>query len=111
MYLRREELLTLLSALSARFTEVRLLMDCYTVFAAKASKYKNPVNDVGVTQLYGVDDPEELTEGTGLRFTAELEFTPPELVGELRGFERAFFSFMFTGGAAKKMYRLFEFRK
>ena len=51
MYLRREELLGLLAALTARFGTVSLLMDCYTVFAAKASKYRNPVNEVGVTRL------------------------------------------------------------
>ena len=43
MYLRREELLELLASLAERFSRVALLMDCYTVFAAKASKYKNPV--------------------------------------------------------------------
>ena len=57
MYLRREELLELLASLAERFGGVALLMDCYTVFAAKASKYKNPVNEVGVSQLYGVDAP------------------------------------------------------
>ena len=57
MYLRREELLGLLASLAVRFGRVALLMDCYTVFAAKVSKYKNPVNEVGVSQLYGVDAP------------------------------------------------------
>ena len=41
-------------------------MDCYTVFAARASKYKNPVNEVGVTRLWGVDDPRKLERGTWL---------------------------------------------
>ena len=30
-------------------------MDCYTVLAAKMSKYKNLINDVGVTKVYGID--------------------------------------------------------
>lgn len=109
MYLRRGELLELLASLARRFGRVALLMDCYTEFAAKASKYKNPVNEVGVTQLYGVDDPRELEQKNGLLFRREHELTPAELIGGLPGGERAFFALLFAGGAAKKIYRLFEF--
>ena len=109
MYLWREELLELLSSMAERFGRVALLMDCYTVFAAKASKYKNPVNEVGVTQLYGVDDPRELEQGNGLVFRREHELTPAELIGELPGGDRAFLNLLFADGAAKKIYRLFEF--
>ena len=109
MYLRREELLGLLASLAVRFGRVALLMDCYTVLAAKVSKYKNPVNEVGVTQLYGVDAPRELERGNGLLFRREHEMTPAELVDKLPGGDRTFFALLFAGGAAKKIYRLFEF--
>ena len=109
MYLWREELLGLLAALTARFGTVSLLMDCYTVFAAKASKYRNPVNEVGVTRLWGVDDPRGLERETGLTFLREHDLTPPDLVEQLSGFDRHFFRLMFAGGAAKKIYRLYEF--
>ena len=46
-------------------------MDCYTEFAARASRYKNPVNEVGVTRLWGVDDPRKLERGTWLAFLRE----------------------------------------
>lgn len=108
MYLTREELEKLLSALVSRFSQVRLLMDCYTVFGAKASKYKNPVNSVGVTTLYGIDDPEELT-GTGLAFLRAHDMTPEHLIRELNGFEQKFFRKLFAGRFAKKIYRLYEF--
>ena len=111
MYLRREELLGLLASLAVRFGRVALLMDCYTVLAAKVSKYKNPVNEVGVTQLYGVDAPRELERGNGLLFRREHEMTPAELVDKLPGGDRTFFALLFAGGAAKKIYRLFEFGK
>ena len=61
----------LLADLTKRFGAVSLLMDCYTVFAARASKYKNPVNEVGVTRLWGVDDPRKLERGTWLAFLRE----------------------------------------
>ena len=111
MYLRREELLGLLASLAERFGRVALLMDCYTVFAAKVSKYKNPVNEVGVSQLYGVDAPRELERGNGLLFRREHEMTPAELIDKLPGGDRTFFALLFAGGAAKKIYRLFEFGK
>ncbi len=108
MYLTNDQLRGFLGALGAKYPRMHLLMDVYTVFGAKASKYKNPVNDVGVTQLYGVDDPESLLDGLPLRVKAEHSFTPPALVNELSGAERAFFKLMFTGKIYGKIYRLYE---
>lgn len=109
MYLRRDELTGLFLALQSKYHAAHILMDVYTVFGAKASKYKNPVNTVGVTQLYGVDTPDFVTVNSGIRFTAEHSMTPQRLVDELSGFDRAFFSLMFAGKAAQKIYRLFEY--
>lgn len=109
MYLKNGEVLALLAALGRKFGRVRLLMDVYTRFGAKASKYKNPVNEVGVTRLYGIDDP-RFACAAGAEFVAEHEMTPPRLVNELQGFDRWFFARMFAGEAAKKIYRLYEYR-
>lgn len=110
MYLAPEELRELFCNLCAHFGSVILLMDCYTAFAAKASKYKNPINEVGVTQVYGMDDPRAL-EDTGLRFTKEAEITPASLIDELKGTEKKMFQKVFAGSFSKKMYRLYEYRK
>lgn len=111
MYFQLEELKKLLAELCGHFNRVHLLMDCYTVFAAKASKYKNPINEVGVTTVYGIDEPRVLEDKTGLSFVEELDLTPTYLVDELRGMEKAIFKKVFAGNMAKKMYRLFEFEK
>lgn len=87
---------------------MHILLDVYTVFGAKASKYKNPVNDVGVSQMYGIDSVEPLLQGTRLSFSAEHSFTPEHLVNELAGFEKWFFKLMFTGKMYRKIYRLYE---
>ena len=47
-------------ALTKKFNKVSILMDAYSVFAAKMSKIKNPINDVGVSDVYGIDEPEAL---------------------------------------------------
>ena len=109
MYLTRKELLGLLERLHGHFDRVQLLMDCYTEFAAKASKYKNPINEVGVTKVYGLDDPHLLTDGSGFRFVREHDMTPAHLVDQLRGMEQTIFGKVFAGSAAKKMYRLYEY--
>jgi hypothetical protein len=56
MYLTRAQLRNFLKALDKKYRALHILMDVYTEFGAIASKYRNPVNDVGVTRLYGVDD-------------------------------------------------------
>ena len=109
MYISVEELIQTLTQLVRHFASVRLLMDCYTEFAAKATKVKNPINDVGVTQVHGLDDSGAL-EISGLRFVKEHEMTPADLVDELQGMEKRIFRMFYAGGIAKKMYRLYEYK-
>lgn len=109
MYLTAQERLALLKNLTAHFTEVRLLMDVYTVFAAKATKYKNPINEVGVTEVHGFDDPREPESGTGFRFLKEHDLTPASMISQLPKREQGFFRLFFAGKMAKKIYRLYEY--
>ena len=111
MYMKHEEIQGLLKALSDKFDKVHLLMDAYSVFAAKMSKFKNPINEVGVTEVYGIDEPEILVNDTSLSFVGEGEMTPAELVGQLEGMERKIFSKLYAGKMAKKLYKLYEYRK
>jgi len=110
MYLRLEELKHLLEDIRNHFCHVNILMDCYTVFAAKASKYKNPIHDVGVTLVHGIDNPKLLENNTGVSFVREHEMTPDTLINELKGMEKSIFKKVFAGRIAKKMYRLYEYR-
>ncbi len=105
MYLRPQELKAAFENLYAHFDDVQILMDCYTEFAAKASKYKNPINDVGVTEVFGMDDPNVLPG-----FLREHEMTPRDLIDQLQGMEKRIFASLYGGNIAKKMYRLYEYR-
>ena len=111
MYFRPEELVELLQRLGQHFSSVCILMDCYSVFAAKASKYKNPINDVGVTTVYGMDDAKKLAEDTGLSYVGEHSLTPLQLIGQLSAGERIVFCNLFAGRFARKIYRLYEFQR
>ena len=105
MYVTPKELTAAFENLYGRFDRVAILMDCYTEFAAKASRYKNPINDVGVTEVYGLDDPNMLPG-----FLQEREMTPQELINQLQGMEKTIFQKLYAGKMASKMYRLYEFQ-
>ena len=110
MYLTPDELNALTTSLCAHFGKITLLMDAYTPFAAKMSKYRNPINDVGVTQVYGIEDPKSL-QHDGLVFEKEHAITPQKYIDALSGTERHIFGKLYAGSFSKKLYRLYEFRK
>lgn len=110
MYIPEEALRVTFTKISERFEKVALLTDCYSTFAAKMSKYRNPINDVGVSLVYGIDEPERLSV-ENLEFLAEREMTPKEYINELSGMEKKIFGKLYAGKFAKKLYRLYEYRK
>lgn len=108
MYLTNEQVLRLFQTLEKKYSRLHILMDAYTKFGANVSKYKNPVNDVGVTELYGIEDIQFLLKDTKIGLKAERSFTPDHLIHELKPFERVFFRTMFAEPLYKKIYRLYE---
>ena len=108
MYLTNDQLHRFLEALQNKYGQLHILADFYTEFGARASKYKNPVNEVGVNKLFGLDDIQSVLSGLKIRFKAEHSFTPKKLVNELNPAERVFFRMVFTGKIYRKIYRLFE---
>lgn len=110
MYLTAEERKAVMENLGGRFEKVALLVDCYSDLAAKLSRYKNPVKDVGVTQVYGMDDPACLEQG-GFVFVKEHAITPQSYIDRLEGLEKRVFRKLYAGTFAQKLYRLFEYRK
>ena len=111
MYFAPEELLELLSSLAHHFTSVSLLMDCYSERAAKISKYKNPIHEVGVNLVYGYDNPLELADKSGFVFLGEHSLTPMKYVNELQGLEKIIFQYLYAGKAAASIYKMYEFKK
>ena len=109
MYLQNEELQRILALLKEKFSKLSVLVDCYTPFGAKMSKIKNPINDVGVYEVYGIQSPDVLKQNTGLKFIKEWELTPSRLIDELNGFEKKLFKTLYAGKTAKKIYKLYEY--
>ena len=109
MYLTPQELGRLTENLNDHFERIVLLLDCYTAMAAKMSKYKNPINDVGVTEVYGMDDWAVLNKA-GVTFVKEHRMPPPRYINELTGFEKFVFEKLYAGSFSKRLYRLYEYQ-
>ena len=110
MYLTIDEMKNLADSLCAHFESLSLLVDCYTSFAAKMSKHRNPINNVGVTEVYGIDDPKAY-RNDNFAFVKEHLMIPQKFIDELKGFERFIFAKLYAGGFSKKLYRLYEYQK
>ena len=110
MYMTVGEVQRLTDSLCAHFERVALLVDCYTSFAAKMSKHRNPINDVGVTEVYGIDEPQEY-QTEKIAFVKEHTMIPQRYINELKGFEKLVFARLYAGSLSKKLYRLFEYKK
>ena len=109
MYLDRDELFQLLSAIRSRYESIHVLMDAYTELGAKLSRIKNPVKSVGVETVFGFDDIEAIAVKAGYRGIREKQMTPSRLIDELSLPERLVFSALYAGSFAKGIYRLYEF--
>ena len=110
MYLTIEEMQGLTDRLCSHFEKLALLVDCYTSFAAKMSKHRNPIKDVGVTEVYGIDNP-QVYQSEKLTYVKEHTMIPLKYIDELKGFERFIFAKFYAGSFSKKLYRLFEYKK
>lgn len=110
MYLEKDELKALFEMFAASFENIALLMDCYSLFAAKMSKRRNPVKDVGAIRVFGIDDPKSIQSGN-LVYTKECEITPKEYIEELKGMEKLVFKKLYAGSFSRKLYKIYEFEK
>ena len=110
MYLSHEDLKKLLDRLNSYFDSISFMMDCYSMKAAKLSKVKNPINDVGVYDVYGIDDP-GLFETDTFTYIKEHNMTPDTLIDELLGMERKIFKSLYAGNFSKGLYKIYEYKK
>ncbi len=111
MYLSPFELERLFRSLDKRFSSIFLLTDCYSCLAAKLSKIKNPVNDVGVKTTYGLDTPTDLEISENFKFIKQWELISKKSIDELFGFEKFIFKHLYAGKTSKKLYRIYEYAK
>ncbi len=76
MYLKEEEIKTLLSRLKERIGGYTLIFDAFSVLAAKNTKNHPSLKKTGAKIHWGIDDPQELVKrDLGIKFIEERYFT------------------------------------
>lgn len=110
MYLSHDDLKKLFDNFDKYFKSISFMMDCYSEKAAKLSKHKNPINDVGVYDVYGIDEP-HLFESNTFKYLREHNMTPDHLINELQGLERKIFKSLYAGKFSNSLYKIYEYKK
>ena len=67
-------------------------------------------NDVGVRDVFGLDDP-KLLEINSVSFLKEHIMIPLTYIEELHGIEKYIFKKIYAGNFSKKLYKLYEFKR
>ncbi len=84
MYLKEDEIKTLLSNLKERIGSYTLIFDAFSVYAAKKVRNHPSIKKTGAVIQWGIDDPSELTKwGMGIKFIKEQYFTSNEEMDNL----------------------------
>jgi len=108
MYLSAEEIKELLENINGKFKNAHLLFDAYSRSGVKASKIKNPVNQVGAKIKYGFNKESEF-----LSMNDNLEHYATHLIkkneNNLKGWTKFIFNNLYCGKVSQSIYKIYEF--
>lgn len=109
MYLSEQEIQHLLKGINNKFDNVTIVFDAYSQKAVKASKYKNPVNQMNASIKWGMNNPSEFTI-----LNENLEFIKEYLIrhkeNNLKGMTKFIFENLYCGKISESLYKIYEFR-
>ncbi len=106
MYLSEADMKKLIESFKKKFRKTTFIFDTYSTFAAKMSKYKNPINAVDAKIDFAMDNP-KLLETYNVKCILNSEIIQKKYVDKLKSFDKIRFKFM--GGAGKNMYRIYGY--
>lgn len=111
MYLKEDEIKTLLSDLKNRIGGYTLIFDAFSVYTAKKVKNQPSIKKTGAVIHWGIDDPEEITKwGMGIQFVGEQYFTSNEEIKKLGIFIKIMYKLANLFKTAKRAHRLLIYR-
>lgn len=109
MYLDENELKQIIDEINKRFKNVIFIFDAYSKKAVKASKYKNPVNQMNAKIKWGMDLPEDFN-----KLNNNLEFVNSYLIKykeeKLKGLTGLIFNKLYCGKISQSYYKIYEFK-
>ena len=106
MYLSENDMRNLMESFKKTFKHTTFIFDAYSPFAAKMSKYKNPINAVDAKINFAMSDPKTL-ETDGVKCILNNDIILPKYTNKLKGIDKLRFKFM--GRFGKNMYRIFGY--
>ena len=109
MYLSEDEIKDILVAINNKFKNITLIFDAYSKKAVKASKIKNPVNQMNAQIKYGLDKIEDF-----LKLNSNLKFVNDYVIEykeeNLKGLTKTIFEKVYCGKIAQSYYKIYEFK-
>ncbi len=108
MYLSKQEIEELITQINNKLGDVHLLFDAYSKKGVKASKIKNPVNQMDAKVKYGIDNENEF-----LSLNKNLEYIATHLIkkedNNLHGLTKLVFNNLYCGKISQSIYKIYEF--
>ncbi len=84
MYLKEDEIKTLLSSIKKRIGSYTLIFDAYSVYTAKRVKNHPSIKKTGAKIFWGIDNPNELSNwDSNIRFIKDIVFTSNEEIEKM----------------------------
>ena len=106
MYLSENDIKNLMEGFRQNFKKTTFYFDAYSPFAAKMSKYKNPINAVDAKIDFAMSDP-SILETNDIKCVLNNDIILSKYVNKLKGIDKTRFKFM--GKFGKNMYRIFGY--
>lgn len=107
MYLKEDEIKTLISRLKERIGSYTLIFDAFSVLTAKKVNNHPSIKKTEAKVYWGIDNPAGLTEwGLGIRFIEEQYFTSNEEIEKLGTLTKTTFKVANLFPISKKAHRL-----
>lgn len=108
MYLSMDEIKELLKNINTKFKNVHLLFDAYSKIGVRASRFKNPVNQVGAKIKYGFNKESEF-----MNMHDNLKHYKTRIIkkkkNNLKGFTKFIFNNLYCGKVSQLIYKIYEF--
>jgi O-methyltransferase involved in polyketide biosynthesis len=111
MYLKEDEIKTLMSRLNEKIGSYTLIFDAYSSLTAKSAKNHPSIKKTDAKIQWGIDNPEELLKwGMDIQFVAERYFTENEEVKRLDTKMRILFKIAALFAVVRQAHRLLIYK-
>lgn len=111
MYLKEDEIKTLLNDLKNRIGSYTLIFDAFSLYTAKKVKNQPSIKKTGAVIHWGIDNPEDLTNwGMEIKFIKEQYFTANEEIKNLGTSVKLMYKIANLFKTAKRAHRLLIYK-